>query len=403
MISALKKAHGHTRTRKRAVVAVQVAVLAVVLMGFAALTIDVGMMYNARGDLQRAADAGALAGAYAYTTDEMMRVRMGSDGNITSVIGYAQGGSTQYSGVNPSIGLPSTYLDPSDIRTGWLNVTSGTQPIQTNSSPDVFNAVEVTVRRQGAASEGGNGAVPFSFATIFGLISGETTATATAVFDDRFAGFRVVEGDTGVLPFTIHEDAFASELANGGDSYGYDGSTESVTHASDDIREIRLYPYPLSGAGYTEGDGNFGVLNIGTGNQGVSAESEQILNGVPPSDFEAEIGTSDLTFLDETGSQVSYDITGSPGLEATLTTPIEAIVGQVVGFFLHDNVVLSGSNATYTITQLRFGRVMDIRLTGPPHQRGLFIQPTSYVGSSVIIDEDAPSSDGLVGRIVLAR
>ena len=74
-----------------------------------------------------------------------------------------------------------------------------------------------------------------------------------------------------------------------------------------------------------------------------------------------------------------------------------------MGFFLHDNVVLSGSNAIYTITEIRFGRVMDINLTGAPSTRGLYIQPVSYAGGGVRIDPDAPSSGGLVGRLVLAR
>ena len=37
--------------------------------GFASLTIDVGLLYNAKADLQRTADAAALAGASAYLTD----------------------------------------------------------------------------------------------------------------------------------------------------------------------------------------------------------------------------------------------------------------------------------------------------------------------------------------------
>ena len=64
-------------------------------------------------------------------------------------------------------------------------------------------------------------------------------------------------------------------------------------------------------------------------------------------------------------------------LEAALADSVEEIIGEVVAFCLHDNVTLSGSNATYTITTMRFERVMDIRLTGPPKKRGLFIQPVS--------------------------
>ena len=52
-----------------------------VLLGFGALTIDVGVMYNVRADLQRSADAAALAGAAAYTSDKMLQIRQGGDGN----------------------------------------------------------------------------------------------------------------------------------------------------------------------------------------------------------------------------------------------------------------------------------------------------------------------------------
>lgn len=49
-------------------VLVFVALVLVVLLGFAALGIDVGYMYSTRHELQRSADAGALAGASAFTT-----------------------------------------------------------------------------------------------------------------------------------------------------------------------------------------------------------------------------------------------------------------------------------------------------------------------------------------------
>ena len=50
-------------TRCRGVVAPLVAVVFVVLMGFAALAIDIGFVFNSRGEMQNAVDAGALAGA----------------------------------------------------------------------------------------------------------------------------------------------------------------------------------------------------------------------------------------------------------------------------------------------------------------------------------------------------
>ncbi len=53
----------HARGRRPAVVAVQVMVIMMALLGVAALTIDVSYMWNVRADLQRTADSAALAAA----------------------------------------------------------------------------------------------------------------------------------------------------------------------------------------------------------------------------------------------------------------------------------------------------------------------------------------------------
>ena len=52
--------------RKRGAMLVLVAVSLGMLIGFAALAVDFGMLYDARSETQRAADAAALAGASAY-------------------------------------------------------------------------------------------------------------------------------------------------------------------------------------------------------------------------------------------------------------------------------------------------------------------------------------------------
>ena len=70
-LSKAEKTH-----RKRAIVVIQVGVVLVTLLTFAALTIDIGAIYNARGDLQRAADMAALAGATSYVEDTMLQVRL---------------------------------------------------------------------------------------------------------------------------------------------------------------------------------------------------------------------------------------------------------------------------------------------------------------------------------------
>lgn len=376
-----------------------------VLLGVAALTIDVGQVYSARTELQRAADSAALAGASVYITDMMMTVRQGTGGSgaLNGVKALAATYANQFSEMNNTLGAP-TRIETGDIKSGWLNLNSASDTIHTNPAPRDFNAVFVMVRRSDADGANLNGSVPLFFSGIFGRYVTDASASAVAVLDDRVTGFQPgTPGAANLLPFTISEEAYLSELAGGGDTYAWNDGTNTVSDGSDGIREIRLYPYPLSGNTFSEGDGNFGVLNIGTGNQGVSVERNQILGGVPPSDFQIEIGTSDPTFFDSSGNQITYDMTGSPGLEVTLESTIEQLEGQIVGFFLHNGVVLDGANATYTITDLRFGRVMDIRLKGNPSQRGFFIQPVSYAGAGVKIDPDAPSTGGMVGLLILAR
>ncbi len=55
--------------RQRGYVMVSVALLLPVLCGFAALAVDLGMLMSARAAVRRAADAGALAGAFTFVVD----------------------------------------------------------------------------------------------------------------------------------------------------------------------------------------------------------------------------------------------------------------------------------------------------------------------------------------------
>ncbi|MDO8629497.1 MAG: hypothetical protein Q7R41_03300, partial [Phycisphaerales bacterium] len=160
--------------------------------------------------------------------------------------------------------------------------------------------------------------------------------------------------------------------------------------------EVRLYPDKLAA-------GNYGLLNIGSPNQSTTTLEGQIISGVSASDVELEVGTSELTFYDANGDPLGYNVTGNPGLKSSLEGDIKARVGDVVAFFVHDNVLGSGSSVTYHITGIRFARVMFVMLQGSAPQRGLWMQPVSYNGPGVITVAGAPSSDGNAGHITLVR
>lgn len=383
--------------RRRAVIAIQVGIMLVVLIGFAALTVDVGTLYNVRADLQRSADSSALAAVSTLVSDDMMSIRMGlaDSSTIASVTDQRTSLAVQFGGLNPTFGLSTTDVATSDIRVGRINLLSAIEPLDTAVTADNYNAVEVTVRRE-SGGQSTNGPIEFYFAPIFGSVLGEASATAVAAFDDRVVGFDFAGLTSVGLPLSMDETAYNAGLAAGSDGYAYDQNTDSISSGADGIPEISIYPAILA-------PGNFGLLNIGSPNQGVPALRDQIDNGVSEGDMIAEIGTSLVTFYDVDGNPTNYQISGNPGLKVTLEANLLAQVGNVVGFFLHNGVTGTGANSVYNITALVFGRLMDVQLTGNPASRGVWIQPTTYYGGGIALAPNGPTSNGAAGRIVLVR
>ncbi len=373
--------------RRRGAVAVFVMVILTVLIGFAALTVDVGIMYNVRGDLQQAADAAAIAGATALATDLMMTVRLGA--YDTETLAEINRRVHQVSVQNGTLGFPHLGTLPTDIRTGWIDLNSATSSAITGVASSTLNAVEVSIRCEDNSP---NGAVQFIFAPILGMTHTNIRATATAAFDDRLIGFEPLGGSNPFVPFTIHEDVYH---AVGPDTYHYDDITEAVAVGPDGIQEINLYPHA------DVGNGNFGLLNIGVGNNGTLNLRRQIEEGITAEELESEIGTSLLDFFDEYGDPVTYTIGGNPGLVATLESSMDYRVGEVIAVLLHNTATGNGANMNFRITGIRFARVMEAELNG--NNKRVWLQPASYTGRGVRTDPGAPSSGGVAGKLVLVR
>lgn len=381
--------------RRRAVVAVQVIVLMGVLLGFAALAVDVGAIYNTKADLQRSADAAALAGASALTTDLMMQVRQGTAGVSAyfELVGEINARSTAFSNLNTTFGQDATPIETSQIAKGWLDLTSPDSVLDTNASLNQFNAIQVTARRTDGSL---NGSLALMFAGIFGDEKADITADATAAFDDRAVGIDISKLPNNMLPFSVHENVYDAAMAAGDDVYSYDAAMAAVSAGADGINEVNIYPHDIV-------PGNFGLLNIGAPNQGVPALADQIENGVDSADFISEVGTDVLTFLDSNNEPVTYTITGDTGLKSALEMSIESKIGKEVGFFVHTNTTGTGANSSYTVSNIRFGVLMDVQLQGAAADRGLWIQPTTHASTAVQLSASAPSSGGMLGRVVLVR
>jgi Flp pilus assembly protein TadG len=152
--------------RRRGVTAVLVVVALVVLLGFASLTVDVGAMYNARNDLQRAADSAALAAA----------ARLGDfEQGDPVVLARAEAGA--YTQMNEVLGRTMTLDSNADVtflRADYNQAANTYTFTPTEVMPD---AVRVRVRM----TEGSpNGPLPLFFAGIFGILSTDVSASATA-------------------------------------------------------------------------------------------------------------------------------------------------------------------------------------------------------------------------------
>lgn len=385
--------------RKRGVTAVQVMVVFALLIGMAALAVDVGAMYNTRADLMVAADAASLAGATFYTTDTARMIRLGSYSGYMTVSGEVTSRSQAIAYENRALTV-RVALSASDVVPGWLNLASPNDPIDTNGPAGQFNAVAVVARR---THDSANGALQLWFAGIFGKSQANIIATATAVFDDRFAGYKSPGPESPFIPFVIQEDVFENMAVNGPDDYSYDSDLDVTQNFPDGLPEIKLFPYKESGGADGVGSGNFGLVSVNNPNNGTPGLDMQIRNGVTAADLEAETGSSDVPFVDDAGAPVTYQMGGTPGMKTALQAAVESRVGDVIGFFLYSTLTGVGANTTYTITSMRFGRVMAVNLTGNPDDRTIVIQPTVYSGDDILVDGDAVSTNGLVGTLGLVH
>lgn len=161
---------------------VLVALSLVALLAAASLGIDLGLLYVARSEAQRAADAAALAGASAFV-----------DSGCTSLTGGCVAGGPQ-----ETLALEQAEIvggrnfvmgQPADIRSGDVSF-SYPNPMEPQ--------ITVTVRRNVAR---GN-AIPLLFARVFGANYAGVAATATAEAFNP-SGSNVPVGFGCVAPFLV--------------------------------------------------------------------------------------------------------------------------------------------------------------------------------------------------------
>jgi hypothetical protein len=153
------------RKDERGVTMMVVAFTLVAILAMAALSIDVAELYVSRGEAQRAADAAALAGAKMFVTS-----------GVTSVLGSLNVMATDPTTVcasGPAGSTAAANVQAEAVAT--QNLIAGQPAVVTSITCDTSDAanpkITVSVTRTG---------VPTFFARIWGYISTNVNATATA-------------------------------------------------------------------------------------------------------------------------------------------------------------------------------------------------------------------------------
>jgi len=378
-------------SRRRGATVVMVMVSLTMLLGFAALTVDLGVLYNTRGDLQRSSDAAALAGAQALLDQN----RLKGSAELNEAIAASRTEAGTYGSENAVYGLPTPTVNSSDITVGYLSDPTSSTEAFDFTDPTRFNAVHVRVRRDSAA----NGPVQLLFARIFGLETSNVTAEAAAALMDGIEGWRVDErtGNAGLLPIALRQSAWL-DLLNGtftsGDHYTYDTETQTVSPGPDGILELNLYPG--GGAGQLP-PGNFGTVDIGSPANVTPDIIRQILYGVNEADLAYFGGELRL------GDDGTLPLNGDTGLSAAIASALEDIIGQPRAIPIFTTVTGPGNNATFTIVGFVGIRVMHVKLTGSMNSKHVYIQPALVVDDAALAGPASGSSYYVYQPVRLVR
>ncbi len=350
---------------RRGAVAVYVAISMSVMLGLVALSVDMSMLYATKSEMQRAADAGAMSGAWRLLDES----RIGSEAAAEYVNSMSRLAAIEIAAANTVLGDAPVVYEMSDLQLGVWDEVNNTL---TWGGTGVFNAVAIDVHRDAAH----NGSIAMMFATALGTDSTDLSVRAVAGFADSIVGFNVTEesGNAQLLPFALHVDSWNALLSGAqttGDHYSYDPDSGVVSSGSDGKLELNLYP----GAGDTQlPPGNFGTVDIGSNSNSSNDIARQILYGV---------NESDLSYF---GGQIEIPINlnGDTGLSAGFKDELEDIKGMPRTIPIFDSVGGNGNNAQYHVIAWAGIRIVHVKLTGKMTSKQVIIQPAYVVDPSAV-------------------
>jgi hypothetical protein len=336
----------------------------VIALAFVAFAVDVAYLAYTKAQLQNVADAAALAACLELKDGLGLRPTLKPPAVVVNGRSAAETVAALHSaGPRSSVSLGSS-----------ANVTFGTGTFRPGqgwsliSGGSPFNTVEVVTGFDGQAMD----RLPLFFAPVLGVRHAEIRAQATAGMMPA-SGFALPPGDprtVPVLPFTFDLPSWlVVESGVGQDAWGYDPVTRKPVPGGDLIPEFNLYPDWTR----PRPSGNLGIVSLGAPQTDTPTVRRWILNGPNGNDlayFGGQIGNQ----------QCPLELSGVPGLRATLEAELKQILGQTRVIPIFTAYAGSGSQATYSIERFVGVRILDVVLTGPG--KHLTVQPAAVVHST---------------------
>lgn len=387
------KRHRRTNRRQRkGAITVLAAFLLVALLGFAAFALDLGYLAVARNELQRTADAAAMAACWELIEANPPNQTQDLSQEVTNARSVAVQfvASNKVCNSAPAITQNVANSSTGDVVIGYMANPTQAGSTMTFGVVNQYNAVQVLVQRSGAK----NGDVPYFFGGIFGVNGHAATAQATAAVLKNFSGFQAPSdgSNTGILPYALDKQTWDAMLAGTGqDSFSYNPTTKTVTSGSDGVLEVNLFPQG------TGSPGNRGTVDIGGANNSTADIARQIVDGISPQDFQA-LGKP-LTL----SSSGTLSLNGDTGISAGVKDELASIIGQPRIIPIFSQVTSPGNNADYTIVQFAGVRIVEVVLTGKMSSKRVMIQPAKMVAKGGIPSTGATTSYQVYSPVWLVR
>ena len=357
----MKRSNKLVRARRGNIIVLS-AVLMVIMMAMIAFAVDLGYVYNARTELQRAADASAIAACWELIDEDAVK----GTSNSSVITSDARSKARQFVALN-KITQAAANLADEDITVGYIaSPGNPSSPFLTSGYSGAPNAVKLRIRRTTQQ----NGGVPLFFGRVLGVSFATMESEATAAYLPGLSGFKAPGDGTnlGILPYALDQGTWDAMLAGtgGSDSYNFAESNGSVSAGSDGIREVNLFPQG------TGSPGNRGTVDIGGANNSTSDIARQILQGISPQDM-AQMPDGKLQF----DSNGKLYLNGDTGISAGVKDELASIIGETRIIPIFSSVTGNGNNAVYTIVKFCGIRVMYVKLTGSNKQ--VLVQPAVCV------------------------